>query len=66
MGLTTDTTTPAQIAAQRIRDIDATILANLQAGLVESYNTFWHNAQGAAPQQIAAILGATLLSHILK
>ena len=60
MGLTTDTTTPAQIAAQRIRDIDATILANLQAGLVESYNTFWHNAQGAAPQQIAAILGADL------
>ena len=57
MGLTTATTTPAQIAAARIREIDAAMLANMQAALVESFNTFWNNAQGATPQEIAAVLG---------
>ena len=57
MGLTNAAVTPAQVAAQRIRDIDAAMLANMQAALNESFNTFWANAQGATPEEIAAVLG---------
>lgn len=57
MAITTERLTPAQNAAKRIREIDAAMLAALRAGLIESYNTFWRNAQGAAPQEIADALG---------
>ena len=57
MALTHDTVSSAQTAAKRIREINATIYQELTAGLVEAYNTFWRNAQGAAPQEVADAMG---------
>ena len=57
MPITSTATTPAQVAAKRIREISAEMLAYNQARLSEVYATFWSNGQGATPQQIADALG---------
>ncbi|MEI8374814.1 MAG: hypothetical protein WCJ35_18475 [Planctomycetota bacterium] len=57
MSLTGPIKTPAQLVAERIYQINSNLLQTLQDSLSEGYRTFWSNAQGVAPQDVADALG---------
>ena len=57
MSLTGPIKTPAQLVAERIYAINANLLQTIQDSLSEGYRTFWSNAQGVPPQDVAAALG---------
>ena len=57
MSLTGPIKTPAQLVAERIYAINANLLQTLQDSLSEGYRTFWANAQGVPPQDVADALG---------
>lgn len=57
MSLTGPVKTPAQLVAERIYAINSNLLQTLQDSLCEGYRTFWSNAQGVSPQDVADALG---------